>query len=243
MGRKPFPYVNHYAMKQARLQVLRDANYRCSVCGAPAIYIHHKDGSIDNHDPANLMAICAKCHMRLHQQTRGSLVWSPYLLRIAMMHRGLTPSELAAKVGLSSASIYNLLKTGKAKNSTMRRIAEALDYPIEFFVAEEGVSGPQQGIHRSFRLPSRKDQSRYQKLLEAIDRRVGEIGGDQRLLKCWLAADLRARFNVKSYYLVADINLSEALDLIRIWRPGLGFDSDVSNETLDPTGTEGGPHP
>lgn len=39
----------------------------CSECGAIAdLHVHHKDRNPANNEPANLMTLCASCHLRLH---------------------------------------------------------------------------------------------------------------------------------------------------------------------------------
>lgn len=223
-----FGYINHYAMKRARLAVLQAAGYRCSVCNEPAAYIHHKDGSLDNHALDNLMAVCAKCHMQFHLRSRGQLVWSAHLLRAALMHRGLSVSSLASATGITRNTIYRALGSGRVSTRNMKRIAEILDYPLEFFIAEASVSvvtlpvvGGAVGESPDPGLTER--QMAYRKISEAIGARVAELGGNQRLLKYWLAKDLREHFAVRHYWAVALSNLDRALELVRRWTPGCRF--------------------
>ena len=54
-------------------QVKRAAHNRCERCGAPNtqgsyLTVHHLDGNRANNHPANLVALCQKCH--LHVQAR-----------------------------------------------------------------------------------------------------------------------------------------------------------------------------
>lgn len=72
-------YKDHYTLKRNRLEALKKAKYKCSICGVRANYTHHIDGSKDNHIQENLMPVCAKCHIRIHripernsQRFRGS---------------------------------------------------------------------------------------------------------------------------------------------------------------------------
>ncbi len=46
--------------KRARHRMILKA---CEKCGQPATDRHHKDGNTFNNEPANLMALCRRCHM------------------------------------------------------------------------------------------------------------------------------------------------------------------------------------
>lgn len=67
-------YRNHYLMKKVRLEVLKEANYRCQLdgCGRKTNEIHHKDKSKTNYKKENFLAVCHKCHMGiLHRDVMG----------------------------------------------------------------------------------------------------------------------------------------------------------------------------
>ena len=39
----------------------------CEACGSTTrLHVHHKDRNWRNDDPANLMTLCASCHLKLH---------------------------------------------------------------------------------------------------------------------------------------------------------------------------------
>jgi Zn-dependent peptidase ImmA (M78 family)/DNA-binding Xre family transcriptional regulator len=64
---------------------------------------------------------------------------NPSRIRLARKRRGLTKSELAAKIGVDRKSI-NAYESGKhapVKDDGMARIAAALDFPQEFFFGED----------------------------------------------------------------------------------------------------------
>lgn len=236
-------YTNHYLMKQNRLKALEAANYQCQMCGERAIHVHHKDFSIDNHSIDNLMPVCAKCHSKIHMQKKFR--WDTDMLRAALMHRGLDPKELASRIGMTQATILGILKTGKTKNSTMKRIAEALGYPIEMFIVFDGFSD----IDVENALKENPDnvtvENCYKRLNQAIKERVERLDGPPALLRYWLTKDLREYFNVRSYSLVAEQSLEEALTLINTWEPGKGFRPEPTSKAvsarataLDATGTE-----
>lgn len=67
-----FNYIDHYTMKQNRLKVLKENNYKCAICGGKATEVHHKDNSFSNHNLDNLLPVCHKCHMLLHKQSRSN---------------------------------------------------------------------------------------------------------------------------------------------------------------------------
>ena len=70
--------------------------------------------------------------MKIHAAQRAR--WDVESIEVAMMQRGIDKGELAELTGLTKATITNMLKTGATKNSTMKCIADALEYPIEAFL-------------------------------------------------------------------------------------------------------------
>ena len=49
------------------------AGWRCEQCGHPhapaqgyTLTVHHIDGDTFNNDPANLVALCQRCHLAIH---------------------------------------------------------------------------------------------------------------------------------------------------------------------------------
>ncbi len=59
-------YPNHYTMKKNRIIKLNRIKFKCEICGGKARYIHHIDETKYNHELSNLMAVCPKCHVKLH---------------------------------------------------------------------------------------------------------------------------------------------------------------------------------
>lgn len=49
--------------KRTTKRILTRDHHRCYLCGAPATQVDHLEPG-DNHDPANLAAICTTCHAR-----------------------------------------------------------------------------------------------------------------------------------------------------------------------------------
>ncbi|WP_050670485.1 HNH endonuclease [Luteipulveratus halotolerans] len=53
----------------------------CEACGSTTrLHVHHKDRNWRNDEPANLMTLCASCHLRLHwredrEQRMASNTW------------------------------------------------------------------------------------------------------------------------------------------------------------------------
>ncbi|WP_420645773.1 HNH endonuclease [Candidatus Leptofilum sp.] len=46
-----------------REQVLKEFNYRCAICGADKLHLHHIDENPSNNDPENLIPLCPNCHL------------------------------------------------------------------------------------------------------------------------------------------------------------------------------------
>jgi len=234
-------YPDHYTMKQNRLKVLEDADHCCAICGQEAMYVHHKDFSNDNHAIDNLLPVCIRCHMNIHRERNEEirLIWDTQLIEFALMHRGLDAKELADSIGHSYASVNGILGGRSTKNSTMKAIAETLDYPLEFFISAEN----DEEIVRA-NLVKKNDSGAFQVLKESIDTRVTELNSDvpkkefqqkRRLLKYWLSKELREHFGVQSYARIADdeATFQEALEMIKDWRPGKGFQKPETSATRD----------
>jgi len=74
-----YPYPNVALLEKNRIAKLRQANYRCEICGEEAKQVHHKDCLKTNHDISNLMAVCIKCHKRkFHSGSYRKLVEENY---------------------------------------------------------------------------------------------------------------------------------------------------------------------
>jgi transcriptional regulator with XRE-family HTH domain len=221
-----FEYENHYAMKKNRLQVLKESNFICVYCGGKAIEVHHKDGSKSNHEPDNLIPVCHKCHMKIHSTKNEGPHWDAEMILVAMMQRGIDKGELAEQVGITRQTISRLLKTGLTKNSTMKRIADALGYPIEGFLLPKAAL-------KLERLENRVTNINIIKL--AIESKLETVQNPilHRRYHIWLANDIKQHFKVKSYFDVPKERINEAIDFIKNWQiPGT-----CNTETS--TGTEG----
>ncbi len=73
-GRALLPYTPGFVPILKKAVWERDG-FRCRQCGQHrpekgALVTHHRDGSKDNHHPANLVTLCRPCHNREHWQTR-----------------------------------------------------------------------------------------------------------------------------------------------------------------------------
>lgn len=216
-----FDYENHYAMKKNRLQVLRENNFVCQHCGGRATEVHHKDGSKSNHDPENLIPLCHKCHMKLHSQEDRSPRWDTEMILVAMMQRGIDKGELANQVGVTRQAITRLLKTGLTKNSTMKRIADILGYPIEAFFLPEAASKLEQLQNRAVTINAIK--LAIEKKLEAVQDLVLH-----RRYHIWITNDIKRHFGVNSYFDVPKNRINEAIEFIRHWViPGLNDNQET----------------
>lgn len=65
-------YPNHHILKNNRLKKLESVNHKCEICGLKATEVHHRDNTKTNHEIANLMSMCRKCHINnYHRKGRG----------------------------------------------------------------------------------------------------------------------------------------------------------------------------
>lgn len=98
-------YPNHTLLKKNRLIQFGQTKGRCELCGEKAVHTHHKDFSRDNHAIENLLAVCNKCHGKLHTG-RGSKA-SRWIRRY-----GMTEANLCKKLNCS----YIILKEWHRKD-------------------------------------------------------------------------------------------------------------------------------
>jgi len=202
-------------MKKNRLKVLEESNFTCKYCGGKATEVHHKDGSKSNHEPENLVPVCHKCHMKLHWPKDKKPRWDTESILVAMMQRGIDKGQLAELIGVNRATISSLLKTGRTKNSTMKRIADVLGHPIETFLLPEAAA----------KLEQLKDKSEVISAIKlAIESKL-EIVKDPILHKrfhIWLANDIKRHFGIRSYFDVPKERINEAVEFIKRWAiPGM----------------------
>jgi transcriptional regulator with XRE-family HTH domain len=225
LKQKTFEYGNHYTMKKNRLKVLGAANFTCAICKGEAKQVHHKDGSKSNHNPDNLLPVCRKCHMKIHAAQRAR--WDVESIEVAMMQRGIDKGELAELTGLTKATITNILKTGATKNSTMKRIADALDYPVEAFL----LPGAAEKLDRL-----EVKAAEISMIKRVIEKHLASVKDPilKRRFHIWITNDIRRKFNVKSYYNIPEDKVNEAVDFVRQWQiPGSQDEGDLAK-----TGTE-----
>ena len=208
-------YINHYLMKKNRKEVLESNDFKCAKCGQEAILVHHKDFSIDNHDINNLIPLCASCHTKLHKN-RNKIAWDTKMIEVALMHRGLDKKDLASKLDMAQASISIIIRTGNTKNSTMRKIAEFLDYPIEAFISCENDI-------KKFEKAIKTKRQEKDRLVQVIDERVNELTDNNKrknMYKIWITKQIREIYKVQSYHFINKEQREEIIPIIREWKPG-----------------------
>ena len=81
-------------------QVKGAAGWCCEQCGHPhdpphgyTLTVHHIDGDPSNNDPANLVALCQRCHLRLHGQRAIGQLWFDFARPAWLRRRVQTMSE------------------------------------------------------------------------------------------------------------------------------------------------------
>ena len=80
-------YINDYTNQINKRKIMVNANYQCELCDRPAVLVHHKDFSIDNHDPNNLQPLCRYCHLRLHWEEKRAKCKTAFIKVLSMVQR------------------------------------------------------------------------------------------------------------------------------------------------------------
>ena len=63
-------YLRSPAWEATREEVLERSDGKCERCQAQATDVHHKNyGTVGNEDPADLQALCRRCHKNQHRRT------------------------------------------------------------------------------------------------------------------------------------------------------------------------------
>ena len=111
-------YQNHYYMKQQRLIKLQQVKGKCEICGEKANCIHHKDGSVNNHDLENLIVLCQSCHVIIHKPEGDSIVYQAHCEHGSKFIRlyGMTLHAISNKLGRSYTYYYDLHRKGLLKD-------------------------------------------------------------------------------------------------------------------------------
>lgn len=100
-------YPNHYRMKKNRILKLQQTRGKCEVCGERGFQIHHKDGDKGNHKIENLLLLCRKCHMIIHQGRQNQ---SKFIKLY-----GISVGEMVKKYGGTDARFYAMHRKKKLK--------------------------------------------------------------------------------------------------------------------------------
>ncbi len=95
-------YQNHYQMKKNRLIKLQQTKARCEICGRRGVNIHHKDGSVSNHNLNNLIFLCRSCHLIIDLKTGNIDGHTTKFIR----KYGMTLKEMAKKLHISEATTW-----------------------------------------------------------------------------------------------------------------------------------------
>ena len=207
-----FDYSNHYEMKKMRLKILKDSNWKCDICNGKATEVHHADETKSNHDPENLIPICRKCHWELHSVHLDKPIWNIHKLEYYMMKKGLDKRDLASIAGLTYAAINQILKRGSTKNSTMKKIADAMDVDVEEFI----IYGNLRSDHREY-LDELDDH--IQLLAESMND-ITPINDDHkkyliRTNRYSITKDLREHFKLNSWTEIKPDQVDEAINFIK----------------------------
>lgn len=79
--------------------------------------------------------------VRVAAEISGCMLPTMSTIREARKRKGLTPTELAAAIGVSARTLSNFERTNEIpKLATAVRIAKVLDVPLEDLIADEAVA-------------------------------------------------------------------------------------------------------
>ena len=88
--------------------------------------------------------------------------------------KGYTYKELAGKLGITERSMTNYLSTTRMSPKTVRRIAEALDYPYELLVRGEQYYSPDTNAQWQERFQQLQDYCRsLEERIKRLEKRAG----------------------------------------------------------------------
>lgn len=116
-----FEYPNHYLMKKNRIIKLKQVNGLCEICKNQAKVIHHIDGSNDNHDVENLIAVCFSCHKVLHSDhdekrpsstNKNHNIYTRTYSKYKRQY-GMTLDEMQEKYGYNTSYLCHLHQKNK----------------------------------------------------------------------------------------------------------------------------------
>lgn len=103
-------YPNHAEMKRNRLIKLQETQGKCEICGEPAYCVHHLDEDKSNQSLDNLVALCHKCHMILHNAENKINKTSKYIRLY-----GMSLQEMSNRFGGSPSRYMYLHRKGLLK--------------------------------------------------------------------------------------------------------------------------------
>jgi len=118
VNRKPSVHHPDFKYKEPHepytYEALRRANYQCEICATTnkRLYVHHRDDlgesktKTPNNDHANLLVLCAKCHMRLHKIG----VFPDVKVISRLRAQGHTLEQIGEVFGVSRQRIHQLLQ-------------------------------------------------------------------------------------------------------------------------------------
>jgi hypothetical protein len=96
-------YPNHWEMKVARIEKLKQTKGLCEICGGKGSEVHHMDGTKINHNIENLIVVCHPCHMSFfHKQPKNTSKF----IRLY----GMTMKQIAENYGGSESRYYQFHK-------------------------------------------------------------------------------------------------------------------------------------
>lgn len=166
-------------------------------------------------------------NMKIHAAKNKGPRWDTEMILVAMMQHGLDKGDLANRAGITRQTITRLLKTGLTKNSTMKRIADILGYPVEAFLLPEAASKLRQLENKATKINIIKltIESKLEKVKDPVLHRRYHI---------WIANDIRRHFGVKSYFDIPKERVSEAIDFINQWKiPGINNKQSATSEAVN----------
>ena len=105
-------YTNQYQLRHAKLIIMENANNKCEICGGEAKEVHHIDGTKNNHELNNLVALCFSCHGKAH---RGKT-------SIYRREFGYSITEISLMVGCSTSWLSKNIKKDDIKDWVKEQI-------------------------------------------------------------------------------------------------------------------------
>jgi ribosomal protein L37AE/L43A len=176
-----YKYKNSIQKELKELSALckKNADYKCEVCGEPAIDAHHiiplEEGGQNTLD--NLICVCRACHRQIHKGVykydENSKKFMPSIIQEHIIPNNVKPNYIREFEKMLGTTIY---KNSGGYYAFVNNIK--VKYDVSAIKAAVGYTGKREAIQEteSMRIKNKKKSIRDRKLLEQYKQMFKEAG-------------------------------------------------------------------